>query len=52
MKQLIITNRAIAEINKAKKWYNKQQENLGYKFSDHIFSCFSNIQKNPLRPRQ
>jgi hypothetical protein len=48
VKQTIVTDRAIYDIEKAKKWYEKQQENLGNKFADYVFKCFGEIQKNPL----
>ena len=48
MQQLIFTNRAIADIAKAKKWYNTQQPNLGLKFADYIFKCAEEIHSNPL----
>lgn len=32
MKQIVINHRAINDIKKAGKWYEKQQENLGVKF--------------------
>jgi plasmid stabilization system protein ParE len=47
MAQLIITNRAISDIEKAKKWYSEQQPNLGIKFADYIFKCFDEINKRP-----
>lgn len=48
MRQTIITNRAITDLEKAKKWYDEQQENLGTKFADYIFNCISEISKQPL----
>lgn len=45
--QLILTNRAIDDINNAKKWYNEQQVNLGYKFAEYIFKSFETIINNP-----
>jgi len=46
--RLIITNSATNDINKAKRWYNKQQPGLGFKFVDYIFDCFEHIRKHPL----
>lgn len=48
MKQVIVTDKAISDIEKGKKWYNKKQENLGGKFSDYVFDCFEEIQLRPL----
>ena len=48
MYQLVITSRAITDIEKAKKWYNEQEIGLGVKFSDHIFRSFDSIHKRPL----
>ncbi len=48
MKQIIFTNRAIGDIKKAKKWYEKQQENLGNKFADYVFKCVDEIKSHPL----
>ena len=48
MKQLIITNHAIKDFEKAKDWYEKQQESLGNKFADYLFNCFTEISKHPL----
>lgn len=48
MLQLVITNRAIADIEKAKKWYDEQQEDLGNKFADYVFKCVDGIKTNPL----
>ena len=48
MNQIILTNRAIDDIVRAKKWYEKQQENLGNKFTDHVFKCVDEIKNHPL----
>jgi len=48
MNQLVITSRAIKDIEKAKKWYEEQQENLGSKFVDYVFKCVDEIKTNPL----
>jgi plasmid stabilization system protein ParE len=48
MNRLIITNSATGDMNKAKRWYNKQQSGLGFKFVDYIFDCFEQIRKHPL----
>ena len=48
MMKLIITNTANDGINKGKRWYNKQQENLGFKFADYIYECFEEIRNRPL----
>lgn len=45
MHQLVFTNRALTDIAKAKKWYNAQQENLGFKFVDYLFKCANEINK-------
>lgn len=47
MAQLIITNRAISDLEKAKKWYAEQQSDLGIKFADYVFKCFDEINKRP-----
>lgn len=48
MKQLIVTNKAIKDIEIAKKWYDEQQEYLGSKFADCIFKSFNEIQQQSL----
>lgn len=48
MKQLIITDSAISDIVKAKKWYSSQQLNLGITFADYVFKCCDDILKQPL----
>ena len=45
--QIILTDRAIDDINIAKKWYNEQQINLGFKFAEYIFKCLESISSNP-----
>jgi hypothetical protein len=40
--QLILTNRAIDDINKAKKWYNEQQAN----WVTNLLSIFLNRLKS------
>lgn len=47
-KQVILTNRAIDDIEKAKKWYTKQQDGLGNKYVDYIFKCIDEIKIHPL----
>jgi hypothetical protein len=47
MYQLVITNRAVSDIEKAKKWYNEKETGLGIKFVDYIFKSFDNIHKRP-----
>ena len=48
MYQIIITNKAIKDVEKAKEWYDNQQEDLGTKFADYIFECIYEISKHPL----
>ena len=43
----ILTDKAISDINKAKKWYNEQQENLGEKFTDYVFKFIDDIKNYP-----
>lgn len=46
--QLVLTNRAVSDIKKAKNWYDKQQTNLGTKFADAVFASIKNVESNPL----
>ncbi len=48
MKHVVITNRATNDIEKAKKWYEEQQDNLGIKFADYVFKCIDGIKERPL----
>ena len=48
MKQLIITSKAIKDIEKTKNWHQKQQQDIGNKFTEYVFKCFNEIQKRPL----
>lgn len=47
MYQLILTNRAIADMEQARDWYNEQQQDLGNRFLDYTFKTFDDIQKMP-----
>lgn len=46
--QLVLTNRSLADIEKAKDWYDKQQKGLGNKFADATFKSIESVQSNPL----
>ncbi|MEI6021279.1 MAG: type II toxin-antitoxin system RelE/ParE family toxin [Bacteroidota bacterium] len=48
MKQVVITDIAIKDIEQAKTWYNKQQPQLGNTFVDYIFESIEQIHKHPL----
>lgn len=48
MKQIVINNRAISDVQKGKKWYDKQQETLDVKLAGYIFKCFDDILNNPV----
>jgi plasmid stabilization system protein ParE len=48
VKQIIFTDPAIGDIERAKKWYEKQQQNLGNKFVDYVFKCVDEIKNHPL----
>ncbi len=45
--QIILTNRAIGDIERAKKWYKKQQENLGNKFAEFLSRAQLTFHKQP-----
>ena len=46
--QLVLTNRSIADIEKAKDWYDKQQVGLGNRFANATFKSIESVQSNPL----
>lgn len=48
MKQVVFTNRAINDFEKAKFWYEEQQNGLGNKFADFVFKCVQDINEHPL----
>lgn len=45
--QIVLTNRAIDDIVKAKSWYEEQQANLGNIFADYFFKCVDELKKHP-----
>ena len=45
--QLVLTNRSLSDIEKARAWYNKQQTGLGTKFSDAVFKGIEVVHNNP-----
>jgi len=47
--QLVLTNRSVTDIEKAKAWYDKQQKGLGNKFADAVFKSIESVQSNPLK---
>jgi len=46
--QLVLTNRSVSDIEKAKTWYDIQQEGLGTKFANAVFKSIDKVQSNPL----
>ncbi|MEO8760062.1 MAG: type II toxin-antitoxin system RelE/ParE family toxin [Bacteroidia bacterium] len=46
--KLIVTERAVAELESACLYYNKQQASLGFELEEEIFILFEMIQENPL----
>ena len=47
MKQTILTDSAILDIQKAKNWYEKLQKHLGIKFVEDVFKHIEVLQEQP-----
>ena len=50
MYQLIYTDRAITDLQKAGKWYNSKQNGLGEKFIDYVLKFADDIKEYPYTP--